>query len=232
MSIASRPQRLWSLVFCLFAAFTVSSAAQATSGNPTLDKHLSRIDFAVNGIGIFTKDVTGTNYLGTSFTQHTGSTLGALISVRYIKSPYIGGEFNYTYSRYTQSFRYPSGSGQTGDVTEIGLIGGVQNNVSEYSLGYVIHPRYTLLGARPFLSAGAGSTAFRPTTGGGQGLKSQARATYYYAAGLEKELTPHFGVRAQFRQAFFKAPDFGQNYLTIQKQTWTIEPGFGFVIHF
>jgi hypothetical protein len=225
MSIASRSQRVLSLVFCLFAALTVSSAAQATSSNPTLDKHLSRIDFAVNGIGIFTKDVTGTNYLNTSFTQHTGSTLGALITVRYTKSPYVGGEFNYTYSRYTQSFRQPDG-------TDYAIVGGVQNNVSEYSLGYVIHPPHQILGASPFIAVGAGSTAFRPTTGGGQSLNSQARATYYYAAGLEKELNPHFGIRAQFRQAFFKAPDFGQNFLTIQKQTWTIEPGFGFVIHF
>jgi opacity protein-like surface antigen len=226
MSIASRSQRVLSLVFCLFAALTVSSAAQATSSNPTLDKHLSRIDFAVNGIGIFTKDVTGTNDLNANVTQHTGSTLGALITIRYTKSPYIGGEFNYTYSRYTQSFR------QAGTKDFIYIVGGVQNNVSEYSLGYVMHPPHQILGASPFISVGAGTTAFRPTKGGGQSLINQARATYYYSAGLEKELTPHFGIRAQFRQAFFKAPDFGTNYLTLQKHTWTIEPGIGFVIHF
>jgi hypothetical protein len=56
--------------------------------------------------------------------------------------------------------------------------------------------------------------------------------TYYYAVGVEKDLTEHFGVRAQLRQTFFKAPDFGQNYLTIQQQTWTWEPGFGFTAHF
>jgi hypothetical protein len=229
MSIVSRSQRVLSLVFCLFAALTVSSVAQATSSNPTLDKHLSRLDLAINGMGVFTKDVTGTNYLGTSFTQHTGSTLGALITVRYTISPYLGFEGNYTYSRYTQSFRQPGVTTGTGDVY---ILGGVQNNVSEYSLGYVAHPPHQILGASPFLAVGAGSTAFRPTKGGGQSLNSQARATYYYAAGLEKEISPHFGVRAQFRQAFFKAPDFGQNYLTIQKQTWSIEPGFGFVIHF
>jgi hypothetical protein len=226
MSIASRSQRVLSLVFCLFAALTVSSAAQAPSSNPKLDKHLSRIDFAVNGIGIFTKDVTGTNYLNADITQHTGSTLGALITIRYTKSPYIGGEFNYTYSRYTQTFR------QAGTNDFIYYTGGIQNNVSEYSLGYVIHPPHSILGASPFVAVGAGTTAFRPTKGGGQSLINQARATYYYSAGLEKELSPHFGIRAQFRQAFFKAPDFGTNLLTLQKHTWTIEPGIGFVIHF
>jgi opacity protein-like surface antigen len=220
MSIASCPLRVWSLVFCLFATLAASSAnAQATAGNPTLDKHLSRLDVAVSGIGSFTKDVKGNNYLGQSVDQKASSTLGALVTVRYTKSAYIGGEFNYTYARYTQNLSNY-------------IIGGVQNNASEFSLGYVMHPDHEFLGTKPFIAVGAGTTEFKPTTYGGQGLRTQARATYYYSVGVEKELTPHFGLRAQFRQAFFKAPDFGQNFLTIQQQTWTIEPGFGFVIHF
>jgi hypothetical protein len=216
---------VWSLFFCLFAIFSATIAkAQATSGNPTLDRHLSRLDLAVSGIGSFTKDVSGTNYLGAKLDQNAGSTLGALITIRYTRSPYVGGEFNYTYARYTQNL--------SNIPPPTYIPGGVQNNASEYSLGYVMHPNREFLGAKPFIALGAGSTAFRPTPLGGESLHSQARATYYYAVGLEKQLTPHFGLRAQFRQAFFKAPDFGQNFLTIQQQTWTIEPGFGFVIHF
>lgn len=227
MSIVSRPLRVASLVFCLFATIATHTArAQATSGNPTLDKQLSRLDLAVNGFGSFTKNVAGTNYLGTNINQKAGSTVGVLITLRYTKSPYLGGEFNYTYARYTQRFT------QTSNGNDIYFPGGVQANASEYSLGYVVHPPHLLLSAKPFVSAGLGSTAFRPTTYGGQGLLTQARMTYYYSAGLEKELTPHFGLRAQIRQTFFKAPDFGQNLLTLQKQTWTIEPGFGLVIHF
>jgi hypothetical protein len=57
--------------------------------------------------------------------------------------------------------------------------------------------------------------------------------TYYYAVGAEKSvLSPHFGLRVQLRQTFFKAPDFGQNYLTIQQHTWTFEPGAGFYLKF
>jgi opacity protein-like surface antigen len=230
MSIVSRPLRVASLVFCLLAtAATHTARAQATSGNPALDKHLSRIDFAVNGIGAFTKGVSGTNYLNANVDQSASSTLGVLITLRYTKSPYLGGEFNYTFARYTERYRQKQADGTLRDIY---LPGGAQSNASEYSLGYVIHPPHLLLTAKPFVSVGVGSTAFRPTTYGGQGLRSQARMTYYYAAGLEKELTPHFALRAQFRQTFFKAPDFGQNYLTLQKQTWTIEPGFGFVVHF
>ena len=63
--------------------------------------------------------------------------------------------------------------------------------------------------------------------------KHQARAAYYYSIGAENTVfSSHFGVRAQFRQVFFLAPDFGQNYLTIKHRTSTFEPGFGFFLRF
>lgn len=220
MSNVSRALLVRSLVFCLFASLAAPAVrAQATSGNPALDKQLSRIDFAISGVGAFTKDVAGTNYLGEKITQNAANTLGALITFRYTKSPWIGGEFNYTYARYTQNFSSH-------------IVGGAQTNANEYSLGYVAHPPHQLLGAQPFIAGGLGSTAFRPTPGGGQGLPVQARMTYYYAFGAEKLVLEHFGLRAQIRQTFFKAPDFGQNYLTIQQRTWTFEPGVGFFIKF
>ncbi|HEY0161966.1 MAG TPA: outer membrane beta-barrel protein [Edaphobacter sp.] len=227
MSIASRPLRLWSLVVCFFAALSASSAhAQATSGNPALEKQLSRIDLGIGAMGTITKDVQGTNYLNADIKQEASKTVGALITIRYTVSPYLGGEFNYSYARFTQHFR-DSASGQ-----DLYLIGGIQANASEYSFGYVAHPPHAILGAKPFLSAGLGTTAFRPTPGGGQSLFSRARMTYYYSAGLEKNLNNHFGLRASFRQTFYKAPDFGVNYLELQKRTWTVEPTVGFVIHF
>jgi hypothetical protein len=221
MSNASRLLLVRSLVFCLFASLAVPALrAQAVSGNPTLDKHLSRIDFGVSGFGSFTKDVSGTNIAGVKLDQNAGSTVGALITIRYTKSPWIGGEFNYAYARYTQNFSNY-------------LVGGAQTNANEYTLGYVAHPTRQFLGMQPFIAGGLGSTAFRPTPGGGQGLPPQARMTYYYSVGAEKiVLGDHFGLRAQFRQTFYKAPDFGQNYLTIQQRTYTLEPGAGFFLRF
>jgi len=221
---------MWSFVLCLFAAFAAPNVhAQATTGNPELNKQLSRIDFAINGIGSFTKGVSGQNQRDNLTVNQDGSnTFGALVTLRYTKSPYIGGEFNYTYARYTQNFTNATNSTITGQY----IVGGIQTNANEYSLGYVAHPPHEFFTTKPFIAGGLGSTAFKPTPGGGQGLRSQARMTYYYAVGVEKDVTEHFAVRAQIRQTFFKAPDFGQNYLTIQKHTWTFQPGFGFVLHF
>jgi hypothetical protein len=151
------------------------------------------------------------------------NTAGAVVSLRYTVSPWFGLEFNYGYSRYTQTFT-PFGSQPNG---------GVQQNASEYTFGYVVHAKKQYFGLTPFASGGAGTTVFRPTPGGGLALPEQARATYFASVGAETTvLSPHFGVRAQYRQLFFKAPDFETNYLTIQQHTTTYEPGFGFFLRF
>ncbi len=222
----SRPSCVRSVLLCLFVAVAGSAAKAQISQNPTLNRQLSRIDLGVVASGIFNKDSSGTaiaNAQPTVVNLHPGNTVGALVNVRYTISPLVGFEFNYGYARYTDTFT-PYGSQP---------FLGVQQNAAEYTLGYVAHTRKQYFGVTPFVAAGLGTTDFRPTTGGGQSLFPQARATYYYSVGAETTvLSPHFGLRAQFRQAFFKAPDFETNFLTIQQHTSTIEPGFGFFLRF
>ena len=217
-----------SLFFCLLLAAAGSTAkAQTTSQNPALDRQLSRIDLSVVGLGIFNKDSNGTATVNgkpnTPVNLSPGNTAGALVTLRYTASPWVGLEFNYGYSRYTDTFT-PFGAQPNG---------GVQQNASEYTFGYVVHSKKQYFGLTPFASGGAGTTVFRPTPGGGLALPEQARATYYVSVGAETTvLSPHFGIRAQYRQVFFKAPDFLTNYLTIQQHTTTYEPGFGFFLRF
>jgi hypothetical protein len=108
----------------------------------------------------------------------------------------------------------------------------VQTKVTEYTFGYLITPPYTIFGFQPFASVGGGPMSFVPTPRGGQEEPEKARMTYYYSLGLQKDLSPHFGVRGGFRELFFKDPDFGQNYLTILKQSTTYEPMLGFYIRY
>ncbi len=100
------------------------------------------------------------------------------------------------------------------------------------SFGYLITPPHPIFGFQPFASAGAGTTDFKPTAGGGEGAPHQFRATYYYNVGLQKDVLSNFGVRASFRENFFLAPDFGQNYLTIKRRTTTLQPTIGFYLRF
>ena len=139
--------------------------------------------------------------------------------MRYIARPFVGFEGNYAYARYTESF----------NVQPLGI----QTTANEYTLGYVATPEHPIFGFQPYASAGLGSIQFKPTRGGGQGVPVQARAAYYYSVGLQQEyFSSHFGLRAGFRQVFFLAPDFLQNYLTIKKHTITSEPTIGFYFRF
>jgi len=221
----SRPTWVRNVVLCLLLpAAGITANAQATP-QTGLDRQLSRLDIGVVASAIINKDSDGTvviNTVPTTVNLHPGNTVGPLVSIGYTKSAFVGFEFNYGYARYTQTFT-PFGATP---------VGGIQQNASEYSFGYVAHFRREFHGVVPFAGVGAGTTAFRPTPGGGEGLSPQARATYYYKVGGDYMLNKHFGARAEFRETFFKAPDFETNYLTIQQHTTEFQPGFGFFYRF
>ncbi len=205
------------LLLCLLTCAASVARAQAAPETP-LHRHLTRLELGVTAIGTLTKDVAGINYLKIPVSQKASTTVGVHFMLRYTKSPWIGFEGNFTQARFTENY---------GNY----LIGGVQTKANEYTLGYVVHPR-SVFGLDPFVALGVGSTAFTPTAGGGQGLSEQARMTYYYNVGLDKLLTKHIGARVSARQTFYKAPDYGQNYITINQQTNTFEPSIGFFIKF
>lgn len=217
MTFVFRRRPLWALLLCLLTGFSgLSASGQVVT---PLDRQLNRIDLAVSGVGEFTSNTSGTNYLNLALTQKPSTTLGALVQIRYIRSPLAGAEFNYGYARYTQNYSSY-------------IVGGAQSKANEYTVGYIAHTP-EVLGLKTFAGAGLGVVAFTPTPFGGQGLPEQGRLAFYYTVGVEQSvISPHFGLRAQFRELFYKAPDFGQNYLTINKQTSTYEPGVGFYLHF
>ena len=210
----------------LFLSVTGIAAAQTTP----LSRQMSRIDFGISGAGQFTNTVSGpivpsgAPNSGVVTSQFASNTVGALGNIRYVAKPYVGVEFNYVWGRYTQNYS-PAPNG--------GSLFQIQTTTNEYSFGWIVTPPHPLLGFQPFASAGAGTNQFKPTAGGGNGAPHQFRATYYYNVGLQKEIADsNFGFRVSFRQTFFLAPDFGQNYLTITKRTTTIQPTAGFYVRF
>jgi len=220
-------RKVFPLAAVLALTFTAASAQEPLSA---LDKQLARTDLAVSGAGIFNRSssgpivAAGAENTGQVVGNEPSNTFGALATLRYIAKPYVGFEFNYGFARYTENFS---------NVPGIAPVIGVQTKVNEYTVGYVLTPPHPIFDYQPFVSVGAGSTGFKPTAGGGLGFPEQARATYYYSAGLQKEyFSEHFGFRASFRQVFYLAPDFGQNFLTIKQHTITSEPTLGFYLKF
>jgi hypothetical protein len=239
------------LVVVLFASVVGGAYAQTQAAPPTaFEKQIDKIDLSIAGVGIYNSTATGpvlspaaanycfissptappTNCGANDITQSGSNTLGALVSIHYPIKPYFGLELNYGYARYTENYKGPAVTTffQPNGTTDFQI----QTRATEYTFGYLVTPPYTIYGLQPFASAGFGPTAFKPTKLGGEEEPEQARMTYYYSLGFQKDTSPHFGLRAGFRELFFLGPDYGQNYLTILKHETTLEPMVGFYLRY
>jgi hypothetical protein len=224
--------------FPLLAAFSLLciagiASAQLDTPPSALEKQLHKLDLSINGVGIYNRTATGNvideagiSDAGLALSQFGSNTAGVLVSLHYIAKPYFGLEFNYGYARYTENYQGAALAYATGN-----SLFQVQTKVNEYTFGYIATPPHPIFGFQPFVSVGFGPTGFTPTPNGGQELPEKARATYYYSLGLQKDYG-HFGLRAGFRETFFLAPDFGQNYLTIKQRTTAYEPMVGFYFRY
>jgi len=210
---------------------SVAFAQTETPETPFI-RQIHKLDLGINGVGEFNSTVTGpvvplASNTGKSITQYGSNTLGALVSIGYVAKPYVGFEFNVGYARYTENY---TGAGAVVCCTTNDFQ--IQTGVEEFTLGYVAHPPHQIFGLQPYLGAGAGSIEFKPTAHGGEGADKHARMVYYYSAGVQKDITPHLGLRLGFRELFFLDPDYGLNYLTILKHANTYEPAAGFYLRY
>ncbi len=221
--IASR-----STLFGALVSIALCASAAAQTPATGLQRHLDRIDLGISGVGQLTPSSSGFNYIKQSVSQVPSNTLGTLIEIRYVKSPLVGIEFNYSYARYNETFSVGAGSLPAQQPYTLG----VQSKVNEYSMGYIAHgPSFGDL--KTFAGAGLGAVEFKPTAGGGQGLQPVVRTGVYYTVGVEQGFhEDRYGIRAYFRQVFLGAPDFNQNYLATGARTITTEPGVGFYLRF
>lgn len=208
----------------LFATGLALSAGGALAQSK-LQQQFSHVDLGVQAVGEFSSSASGPTTIpaplpsGQIVTLSPSNTVGALVTIRYTPKPYMGAEFNGGYSRYTEDL----------NVQPLAI----QTQVDEFTFGYLVTPPYTIFGVHPYASAGVGGMRFAPTRGGGEGAPPIGRLAEYYSVGVQKNiLSDNFGIRAGFRQIFYVAPDFYQNYLTINKRASTSEPVIGFYLRF
>ena len=221
------------LLLCLLSLTASQAIGQEATPLTPFQKQMERVDLAVSANGIISTDVSGIEQRDANTAAHNNllispsSTVGELITLRYVAKPLVGFEFNFGNSRTTQNFTF------TPPLVP-NLLHSAQTGVREMTLGYVAHTP-SFHGVHPYLGAGGGTISFKPTRNGGEGLPFQYRAVYYYNFGVEDNFTGsanHFGVRLGFRQLIYLAPDFGENYLTITRRTRTSEPTIGFFLRF
>lgn len=188
-----------------FAAASLPAGAQ---------KILHNSQISLSAFGQFTSDASGNG-----ITDTTTNSVGGQAAFRHSYRWYLGYEGSYTYTRFSEFY-----SGQPFSI---------QHNTHDFGGAYLVSAPTSFFGLRPFASLGVSALVFSPTLNGGQHAAWQGHPALNYSVGVNYALlTSHFGVRAQYRGLYYKAPDFGNPAFTTNASRTTSEPMIGLYLGF
>lgn len=143
-----------------------------------------------------------------------------MLELRHIHSPFIGYEVTYSYNRNNQTYAPESGAcgffcgngvtAQPAYQNEVGL-----DWIASFKLGSL----------RPFAVAGLGFMITVPSTSSDE-VNTVVRPAYIYGGGVDWG-SSRMGLRVQFRDNVYKAPNLDFYYPTTGVFTHTAEPMVG-----
>jgi opacity protein-like surface antigen len=148
---------------------------------------------------------------------------GALVSYRFMLTPSSAIEANYGIT-YQNKIHYVISN--TNHYV-------VLTRTQEMSAAYV--RSFNFRKYNPFIEAGPGAFIFLPIRNSGTtslDVKQQTEIGAIYGAGIAREISPSFDVRAEFRGMVTKVPTFGDTSLTTNKWYNIYNPVIGVAYHF
>jgi opacity protein-like surface antigen len=194
----------------LTAIFVFTTVAMAQVEHP------SQVSF--QGTALITKDSTSDL---TSTSHRSTESGGLLVGYSYQFNRWAGAEGAYGFSRNTQKY--------FGAVDQ----SSIEANIHEVTGSFLLHIPVRAEKAKPYALAGGGALIFDPTNRfPANGVDRQTKAAFVYGGGFDFDLTPNFGVRAEYRGLVYKVPDFTLNSLNLDKVTHLAQPSVGFFVRF
>jgi hypothetical protein len=178
----------------------------------------SRQDISLSGTGLIEPFIGSS----TDVYVHSNYALGALVSYRFMLTPSSAVEANYgvTYQNkityYTNPNHYQ-----------------VLTRTQELSAAYV--RSFNFRKYNPFIEVGPGVLVFLPIRNSGTtslDVKQQTQMAGFYGAGIAREISPSFDIRAEFRGAITKVPTFGMAQFSTNKWYNIYMPTIGVAYHF
>jgi hypothetical protein len=161
-----------------------------------------------------------TSTTGNGLHQTPSNSIGGMFEFRHIQTPLIGYELTYSYNRNNQTYAPVTGScgyfctygtlAQTAYQNEVGMDWVFSARVGSFS---------------PFAVAGLGFMITTPATYG-YDLNTIVRPAYIYGGGVDWGGS-RLGLRLQFRDNVYKAPNVSGAYNTTGVFTHTAEPMVG-----
>ena len=212
--------------WALALAALIPAAAQAPAANVLTAQApaapakaaYAQTDIAGSFYGTFTtKSVTGGG-----ITQTSTNSIGALLELRHIQSPWIGYELAFSLNPDNQTVTpvpgacgfFCSSPPQSLSVLD-----------PAFSLDWIVSRQYRSL--RPFLSGGFGFTYAMPAGIKGTYLNVPVKPTTVGGAGVDWGIGSRFGIRLQYRENIFTAPHINPFYPNAGRFTPEGEPMVG-----
>lgn len=150
-------------------------------------------------------------------TQSPSSSAGVMLGIRKYDHPWRGYEVTYSFNHANQDY-----SGTT--------LSSVAADAHSVTADYVVSFPFPAIGLRPFALGGGGLVFFAPQ-GSAPGT-TEVSGVFSYGAGVDLRLVPHLGLRVQYRGLVYRAPDFGEAFLSTDSFTHTAQPMAGLYLQF
>jgi len=179
----------------------------------------SRQDISLSGTGMIEPYMAG----ATDVQVSANRAFGAMVSYRFMLTPSSAFEANYGIT-YQNKIHYVIGN--TNHYV-------VLTRTQEMSGAYV--RSFNFRKYNPFIEAGPAAFIFLPIRNSGTtslDVKQQTDIGAIYGAGIAREISPSFDIRAEFRGMVTKVPTFGDTSLTTNKWYNIYNPVIGVAYHF
>jgi len=197
------------------ALVSTGAAHAQTSAAPT------QFDISLSGYEAFTSASSGH---GTK--QTPADSAGGMLEARYLVSSLVGFGMSFSFNPANQTFA-PNGTSCEYQCANPAT--NLSAKASELALEWV--PSLKIGRIRPFAIGGLGFFITVPSSSV-IGTNSRVRPTYVFGGGLDFSLTSRFGIRLQYRDNVYKAPDLYTLYPATGAYTSSSEPMGGFFYRF
>ena len=179
----------------------------------------SRQDISLSGTGLVEPFIASSTDVQVSANR----AFGAMVSYRFMLTPSSAIEANYGMT-YQNTIHYVISNTNHYDVL---------TRTQEMSAAYV--RSFNFRKYNPFIEAGPAAFIFLPIRNSGTtslDVKQQTDIGAIYGAGVGREISPSFDIRAEFRGMVTKVPTFGDTSLTTNKWYNIYNPVVGVAYHF
>ena len=199
-----------------------TSTGQTNSAPAAPARPASGSEFSIGGS--FYEALTAST-TGNGTHQTTTNSPGGMVEVRYLHG-LLGGEFTYSYNPANQTLAPAAGNCA---LTCANPVTPLTASASEVGVDLVVSKKMGII--RPFAVGGLGFFIPSPAKSAYE-VQTVVRPAYIFGGGVDIAVASHFGVRAQFRDNLYKAPDLSPFYPPTGKFTYSAEPMGGMYFSF